>query len=181
MPRHSSNSSSSRSPDLPPNKPPKAVPAKIAALLGITPEQQSVVGPVVAGLVKKGWDLTQIVFGAQEWRVPKRPSEATKREKRHDYEGFPCDVAVFDSAKRRGDPQHLLMIIECKTPEEYAGVAQLESYLALEPHARLGVWVNDSDPTSAAVFISLSQRRSDRCAPASSSCCCVASPARKNP
>ena len=45
------------------------------------PEQKLVVGPLVERLLKNGWLLEQMMFGKNEWRVPKNPSEASKREK----------------------------------------------------------------------------------------------------
>jgi type I restriction enzyme M protein len=57
------------------------VSADIAARLKATPEQQQVVGPLVAYLVERGWALGQMIFGKSEWRIPKSPSEQTKREK----------------------------------------------------------------------------------------------------
>jgi hypothetical protein len=52
------------------------------------PEQEKVVGPLVQYLLSKGYKLEQIRFGKKEWRVPKNPSEATKRERGNQYEGF---------------------------------------------------------------------------------------------
>lgn len=112
----------------------------IAKKLKNTPEQQLVVGPLVAHLVSIGWHFEQIVFGKQEWRVPGSPSEATKREKNQSFNGFPVDIAVFDRASNVGDPRHLIFIIECKQPTESAGLSQLESYFVAEPHVQLGVW-----------------------------------------
>src|SRR5205823_5636503 len=40
-----------------------------------------------------------------------------------------------------------------KTPDETAGVAQLETYLAAEPHAKLGIWLNNPDTSAPAVFL----------------------------
>jgi len=108
-----------------------------------TPEQRNVVGPLVEHLLSLGWKFGQIIFGKSEWRVPKTPSEATRREKGQSFDGFPVDIAVFDSLRSVGDPKHLLFVIECKQPNETAGVAQLETYLSLEPYARLGIWVNN--------------------------------------
>jgi len=117
------------------------------------PEQQIVVGPLVRYLCSLGWALDQMYFGKGEWRVPKSPSEASKREKKQSYEGFPCDIAVFDSPQRIGDPRHLLFLIECKQPDEKSGVQQLETYLANEPHVPLGVWANNPTASSPAVFV----------------------------
>ena len=121
--------------------------------LGITPEQKTVVGPLVTYLVNNGWDLGQIVFGKTEWRVPKSPSQATLREKGQSFDGFPVDIAVFDDPVHSGNPRHLLFMIECKQPTEEAGVDQLESYFSAEPYSNLGIWVNDSSPSAPAVFV----------------------------
>ncbi|MGE0129522.1 MAG: class I SAM-dependent DNA methyltransferase [Blastocatellales bacterium] len=117
------------------------------------PEQQLVVGPLVQYLVDQGWSLGQIIFGKKEWLVPKSPSEQTKREKGRSYNGFPVDIAVFDSTKTVGDPRHLLFVIECKQPGEQAGVSQLEAYFVGEPHIRLGIWANTADPSAQGAFI----------------------------
>lgn len=126
---------------------------KIFALLKDIPEQRNVTGPIVAYLVSIGWKLEQMVFGKKEWRVPKSPSEATKREKCRSFSGFPVDIAVFDQEEFVGDPSHLLFVIECKQPTEEAGVSQMESYYVGEPHASLGVWVNNADPNAEGVFL----------------------------
>jgi type I restriction enzyme M protein len=125
----------------------------IAPRIKELPEQQLVVGPLVEQLVKLGWTLDQMVFGKKEWRIPKSPSELTKREKNHSFLGFPVDIAVFDSAEHCGDPRHLLFIIECKVPTEKKGISQLESYFMGEPHAQLGVWANSSDLSAKGAFL----------------------------
>ena len=104
-------------------------------------------------LCSVGWSLDQMIFVTAEWRVPKTPSEQTKRQKRHSFAGFPVDIAVFDNPSHLGDPRHLLFLIECKVPEEQAGVAQLEAYFIGEPHVRLGVWANNPDPSAPAAFV----------------------------
>jgi len=73
-------------------------------------EQQHVVGPTVELLVNRGWSLGQIVFGKNEWRVPKNPSEASKRESGVSFDGFPVDIAVFESVETCGDYRHLLVL-----------------------------------------------------------------------
>ena len=118
-----------------------------------TPEQKSVVGPLVSYLIDSGWHLEQIIYGKKEWFIPKTPSEATRREKGQSFSGFPVDVAVFDDPGHVGDPRHLLFIIECKQPTEEAGIAQLESYYVGEPHCILGIWANDSIPSARATFL----------------------------
>lgn len=129
------------------------LPEVIAAKLKSTPEQQLVVGPIVAHLIDLGWSLDQMIFGKKEWRVPKSPSEQTKREKGQSFEGFPVDVVMFDDAKNVGDPHHIVFLIECKQPNEEAGVTQLEAYFVGEPYCRLGVWANTPDVSAPAAFI----------------------------
>ena len=126
---------------------------KIEQALKNTPEQKTVVGPLVECLLENGWNLDQIVYGKKEWRVPKSPSEATKREKHESFTGFPVDIAVFDDPVHTEDPRHLLFLIECKQPTEEAGVAQLESYFVGEPRAQLGVWANDPEPSARSIFV----------------------------
>lgn len=126
---------------------------KIERELKNTPEQKIVVGPLVARLHENGWSLGQVVYGKNEWRVPKTPSEATKREKQESFTGFPVDIAVFDDPTHVRDPRHLLFVIECKQPTEEAGVAQLESYFVGEPRAQLGVWANNPEPSAPSIFV----------------------------
>jgi type I restriction enzyme M protein len=132
---------------------PGSLHSAIATKLKDAPEQHDVVGPVVERLCEIGWSLEQIVFGKSEWRVPKSPSEQTKREKGKTFLGFPVDIAVFDDPANTGDPRHLLFMIECKQPNETAGVSQLEGYFVAEPHARLGVWANNAASGSAVAFL----------------------------
>lgn len=129
------------------------LPKWIADQLQDTPEQRQVIGPLVEFLVKQGWEKDQIVFGKKEWRVPKRPSEATKREKGRSFEGFPVDIAVFDAPEHRGDPHHLLFIVEGKEPNETAGLSQLDVYMGLEPHPVLGLWSNNPAPSAEGIFV----------------------------
>lgn len=130
-----------------------AISPEVSALLKNIPEQQKVTGPLVEYLRTQGWKLEQMVFGKKEWRIPKAPSEATKREKGRAYSGFPVDIAVFDSQEGVGDPAHLLFLVECKQPTEQAGVSQMESYYVGEPHASLGVWVNNANPLAEGAFL----------------------------
>lgn len=112
-----------------------------------------VVKPLVELLVSKGWDLDQILFGTNEWKVPKTPSEASKREARHSFDYYPVDIAVFDEVKNCGDYRHILFIIECKQPSKEEGIQQLETYLGLEPHVKLGIWCNTADVDSFSAFV----------------------------
>jgi type I restriction enzyme M protein len=126
----------------------------IAAILKRkSPEQTLVVGPLVKHLLSVGWELSQMMFGKKEWRVPKSPSEATKREKGESFDGFPCDITIFDSPKRIGDPKHVISVIECKQPDEEKGVSQLEQLLSNEPHVKFGAWCNSAESSARAVFV----------------------------
>ena len=125
----------------------------ILKLLKDGPEQTLTVGPLVERLIDGGWKLGQIIFGKNEWKVPKTPSEASKRERGHSYDYFPVDIAVFDSEKTCGDYRHLLFIIECKQPDIDVGLQQLETYLSLEPHVKLGIWANNPEDSARSLFV----------------------------
>lgn len=112
-----------------------------------------VVGPLVELLISRGWDQRQIIFGKNEWKVPKTPSEASKREKGHSFDYYPVDIAVFDSVETVGDYRHILFIIECKQPDIDTGLQQLETYLGLEPHVKLGIWANNADLSALTLFV----------------------------
>ena len=125
----------------------------IISKLKTGPEQQLVIGPLVQRLLDKGWRLGQMMFGRTEWRVPKTPSEASKRESGSSYDGFPVDIAVFESEQTCGDYRHLLFIIEGKQPTIDVGLQQLEIYLSLEPHVKLGIWANNADPSALSLTV----------------------------
>jgi len=118
-----------------------------------TKEQKQVIGPLIELLCALGWQLDQIIFGKKEWQLPKAFSSTTKRKKRQSFAAFPYDIAIFDNPERVDNPRHLIIIIECRQPTQKAGVAQLETYLSNEPHAKLGVWINNADPSAPAVFV----------------------------
>ncbi len=126
---------------------------EITSCLKQGPEQQQVVGLLVNHLRQVGYDLEQIIFGRSEWQAPKNPSQASKREKGQKFLGFPCDIVVFDSSVNVGDYRYLKIIFECKAPNEDAGSNQLEILLALEPHAQLGIWANNPEPSAKCLFI----------------------------
>ena len=117
------------------------------------PEQQQVVGPLVARLVASGWSLDQIRFGRREWVVPKTPSQASLRGKGRRFKGNPVDIAVFDSVKHADNPKHLAFMVECKQPDDESGKLQLEIYLAGEPHAKLGIWANHPTESAPCIFL----------------------------
>ena len=81
-------------------------------------------GPLVEQLINSGWAFGQIVFGKNEWKVPKTPSEASKREKGALFDYFPVDIAVFENPETCGDYRHILFFIECKQPNIDVGLQQ---------------------------------------------------------
>ncbi|WP_203141009.1 restriction endonuclease subunit M [Marinobacter mangrovi] len=100
--------------------------------------------PLIEKLIRLGWDKNQIQY-EPEWRVPKTPSEASKREKGHSYKSYPIDIAIFDHPSHVGEYEHLQIIIETKAPNFSEGLNQLEIYMGMEPHVPLGIWSNGSD------------------------------------
>jgi len=108
-----------------------------------SPEHNEVRLPLIAKLVQAGWAREQLLW-KPEWRVPKTPSDAFRREKNEKFEGYPTDLVIFDRAENRRDPDHVLAIFETKKPDERAGISQLKVYLNLEPSARVGIWTNGS-------------------------------------
>lgn len=106
--------------------------------------------PVLDKLLKLGWDRGQIICPSpestdKEWHVPKTPSDASSREAKKSFKGFPVDIAIFDSIEDVGNYEHLSIIIECKEPNRKDGISQLKIYLGLEPHVRLGIWTNGKE------------------------------------
>ena len=93
------------------------------------------------------------MYGDNEWKIPKNPSEASKRESGHSFDYYPVDIAIFDSVENCGDYRHLCIIIECKQPSISSGLQQLETYLGLEPHVQEGIWVNSADLSAEALFV----------------------------
>lgn len=106
--------------------------------------------PVLDALLKLGWERNQIICPSPEsedteWFVPKSPSEATNREAKRKFKGFPVDIALFDDVEYVGDYEHIVALIECKEPSKTEGISQLKIYLGLEPHTRIGIWTNGSE------------------------------------
>lgn len=108
------------------------------------PENKYTRMPLIQQLIEMGWDINQMQY-SPEWVVPKTPSEASKREKKAKFQGFPVDLVIFDSAANLGDYRHILIIAETKKPDVLEGINQLEIYLALEPYAKMGIWTNGHD------------------------------------
>ena len=126
---------------------------EIVRMLKEGTEQQQVVGPIVEYLLDLGWNIRQIIFGKNEWKVPQTPSDASRREAGKSFSYFPVDIAVFETPETTGDYRHLLFIVECKQPKIEEGLQQLEAYMGLEPHVRLGIWANNADKTAEALFV----------------------------
>ena len=139
-------------PSGPPRPFPASITPEVSANLKVTPAQTLVVGPLVEFLRQRGWAHEQIVYGRREWRIPKNPSEAAKREGSRRFDAYPCDIAIFESVERTNDYRHVRFLIECKQPNQDVGVAELETYLSLE-RAVLGIWTNSADPEAPAVFM----------------------------
>ena len=100
--------------------------------------------PLINRLIKLGWDKNQIQY-EPEWRVPRTPSEASRREKGQSFKSFPIDVAIFDHPSNVGEYGHLQIIVETKAPNFKEGINQLEIYMSMEPHVLLGIWTNGAD------------------------------------
>lgn len=99
--------------------------------------------PLVAEFERLGWDKNQIQF-QPEWKVPKTPSEASKREAGQSFQGFPVDIAIFDNPSNLGNYENIQIIVETKAPNVEEGINQLKIYMSLEPHTLLGIWSNGS-------------------------------------
>ena len=108
--------------------------------------------PFLQMLIDAGWNRYQLICPSpdtkdKEWLVPKTPSDNTDREAKRRFSGFPVDIAIFDEPAHCGEWDHLIAIVETKSPSEEAGISQLETYLGLEPHAVFGMWTNGSSIT----------------------------------
>jgi type I restriction-modification system DNA methylase subunit len=114
-----------------------------------TREHRCVRLPTIEKLKELGWTEGQMQW-SPEWRVPKTPSEAAKRERGKSFEGFPCDLVLFASEEEHGAVEALLIIFELKQPGLDEGRQQLETLLSLEPRARMGYWSNGSE--SVAIY-----------------------------
>jgi type I restriction enzyme M protein len=97
--------------------------------------------PLIEELERLGWDKNQIQY-SPEWKVPKTPSDASRREANQSFQGFPVDVVIFDSPSNFGNYENILIIIETKAPDIDSGINQLKIYMGLEPHTLLGIWTN---------------------------------------
>lgn len=108
------------------------------------PEHTQARLPVIEAMKVLGWDERQLQW-KPEWRVPKSPHDAAKREGGHGYAHWPVDLVLFEDANAPLDWQNVLGIFEFKRPTLSEGVSQLEIYLAREPRARFGLWTNGTE------------------------------------
>ncbi len=105
--------------------------------------------PVTEALKALGWSESQLQW-QPEWRVPKSPHDAAKREGNRGFAHWPVDLVIFQDPEMPNDWQNVLGIFEFKKPTLSEGISQLEIYLAREPRARFGVWTNGTK--SATVY-----------------------------
>jgi type I restriction enzyme M protein len=108
------------------------------------PEHNEVRLPLVERLLGLGWSPKQVQWNP-EWRVPRNPSEHSRREAGQHFLGFPVDVIVWESEALREDPEAALIIFETKKPTATEGRRQLENYLSLEYTAKMGYWTNGAE------------------------------------
>jgi type I restriction enzyme M protein len=114
------------------------------------PEHTEVRLPTVQKLLELGWSEGQLQWDP-EWRVPKTPHDAAKREGgTRSFESWPVDLVIFDAEEHAGEWEHVLAIVEFKQPTLEEGQSQLEIYLSREPRAKYGYWTNGT--ASVAVF-----------------------------
>lgn len=113
------------------------------------PEHHEVRLPLIDKLLSLGWHKNQIQW-EPEWKVPKSPNEAAKREAGRSFNGFPVDLALFERPEHRGNREFVKILFETKAPNIDEGVSQLEVYMSREPRVRLGVWTNGAK--NAALF-----------------------------
>lgn len=109
-----------------------------------SPEHNEVRLPLVEKLLALGWSPKQVQWNP-EWRVPRSPSEHSRREAGQHFQGFPVDVIVWESEALREDPEAALIIFETKKPTATDGRRQLENYLSLEYTAKMGYWTNGTE------------------------------------
>ncbi|MFS0730050.1 N-6 DNA methylase [Curtobacterium sp. 1P10AnD] len=105
------------------------------------PEHVQVRQPAIDALLAAGWNAEQLQW-QPEWRVPKTPHDAAKRERGAAFDGWPVDLVLFDDVRGAGDWRHAAVICEFKQPNLHDGISQLEIYLQREPRAKLGFWSN---------------------------------------
>ena len=106
-------------------------------LISAGPEELDATQPLLRVLIDEcGWQAEQIISRPRQWRVPAHPSGRRR---------WPVDIAIFDKPTNLRMPEHILIVCECKRPDESSGIDQLKVYLDREPHARVGIWFNGLD------------------------------------
>ena len=105
------------------------------------PEHNEVRLPIINQLKALGWDESQLQW-KPEWRVPRTPHDAAKREGKHGFQYWPVDLVLFQNPEKPRNWENVLGIFEFKRPDLEEGISQLQIYLGLEPRARFGVWSN---------------------------------------
>jgi len=108
------------------------------------PEHQLVRLPLINKLLSAGWSAQQVQW-EPEWRVPRNPSEHSRREAGQQFTGFPVDIVIWESDALREEPDAVLIIFETKKPTALEGRKQLENYLSLEYTAKMGFWTNGTE------------------------------------
>lgn len=108
------------------------------------PEHQQVRLPVIESLVNAGWKPGQLQW-QPEWRVPRAPHDAAKREAGSSFSGWPVDLVLFEDDQHAGSWEHVVIVFEFKAPSLNEGLSQLEIYLNREPRARMGYWTNGTE------------------------------------
>lgn len=122
---------------------PLIVPTTLGGTLS-GPEHQRVRLPVLAKLKELGWHPGQLKW-QPEWRVPKSPHDAAKREAGSSFAGWPVDLVLFEDEQHAGSWEHVVIVFEFKAPSLSEGLSQLEIYLNREPRARMGYWTNGTE------------------------------------
>lgn len=95
--------------------------------------EERVVQRMARWLLSMGYRKEQIQIHPQ-YRVRKTPSA-----KRRD---LPVDMAVFHDGRR--DDEHLILIGECKPPDQIGGVDQLRGYLRAS-NTKMGLWFDGTN------------------------------------
>jgi len=108
------------------------------------PEHQQVRLPAIEKLHALGWHPGQLQW-QPEWRVPKSPHDAAKREAGSSFGGWPVDLVLFEDEEHAGSWEHVAVVFEFKAPKLTEGLSQLEIYLTREPRARMGYWTNGTE------------------------------------
>ena len=120
-----------------PKEPKYVVDKASGRLITAGPEEVDATQPLLDILINEaGWSAKQLVSRPNQWKDPASPSGKRR---------WPVDIAIFDEEPNARNPDHVIIICECKRPDVTTGTLQLKIYLDREPHARVGVWFNGID------------------------------------